>query len=120
MTADHCKRKLVAAALALSILSSATAVALDDPRYAAIDALGELNGIALQCKYIKQVRRMKFAVVLNAPKERSFGLAFDQAANRSFLRFIEQQQPCPNADNFARRVGHQIDTVREVFKAAQK
>lgn len=111
------------AGIAVALLSTALVLIADpvvhatptDKRYAAIDALGELNGIALQCRYIDQVRRMKAAVVRNAPKERSFGFAFDEASNRAFLQFIEQQDACPNPDNFARRVGHRIDAPRAVF-----
>lgn len=88
-----------------------------DQRYAAIDALGEMNGVALQCKYLDEMRRMKAAVVRNAPKERSFGLAFDQATNRAFLRFIEQQQSCPHPEDFTGRVDQRIDAMRAVFAA---
>lgn len=89
--------------------------AAGDARYAAIERLGELNGVALQCRYIEQVRRMKSAVVLNAPKERSFGLAFDQATNRSFLAFIQQNAVCPAEEALARDVGHQINALQAAF-----
>ena len=96
----------------------ASAVATDaDPRYAAIDALGDLNGVALQCKYLDEMRRMKAAVVANAPKERSYGLAFDQATNRAFLRFIEQRDSCPHPEDFTRRVDQRIDAMRAAFGA---
>ena len=102
------------AVLALS-LSSTPVNADDDPRYAAVAGLGQLNGVALQCKYIDEMRRMKAAVVRNAPKERSFGLAFDQATNRAFLRFIEQQESCPHPEDFTRRVDQGIDVLRAAF-----
>ncbi len=104
--------------LCLSILAAIAAPTLAaDPRYQAVDALGELNGLALQCKYIDQVRRMKAAVVDNAPKERSFGLAFDQATNRAFLEFNRAGGSCPGPDLMARRVDAAIETVRSVFAA---
>ncbi len=99
-------------ALSLPIAVSATD---QDPRYAAVQGLGELNGVALQCKYIDQVRRMKSAVVANAPKERSFGLAFDQATNEAFLAFIRDGEACPAHATLERRVGHQIDALRAAF-----
>ena len=86
-----------------------------DVRYQSIGALGELNGIALQCRYLDQVRRMKQAVVASAPKERSFGLAFDQATNRSFLEFVAQGRPCPGQAGFGLQVGERIDAVRLSF-----
>ena len=64
------------------------AIGGDDPRHQAVKDLGTLNGVALQCRYLDEVRRMKQAVVANAPKQRSFGLAFDEATNQSFLAFI--------------------------------
>ena len=116
------RRRVLRIAAALLIggpwipLASAAAADLDQ-RYAAIDALGELNGVALQCKYLDEMRRMKAAVVRNAPKERSFGLAFDEASNRAFLRFIERQESCPHLEDFTRRVGHRIDALRAAFTA---
>ena len=100
--------------LFLMALSTMAPAALDE-RHAAIDRLGELNGIALQCRYIDQVRRMKAAVVQHAPKQRSYGLAFDQATNRAFLAFIEQQGACPTEEALARDVGHRIDAIRAAF-----
>ena len=97
------------------LVLSAGVTAAEDARYRVIRELGELNGIALQCRYIDQVRRMKAAVVLNAPKERSFGLAFDEATNRSFLAFIEEKAVCPHPETFERQVGHQVDALRAAF-----
>jgi len=98
-------------------LAAPVTAADEDPRYAAVQALGALNGVALQCKYIDQVRRMKAAVVANAPKERSFGQAFDQATNDAFLAFIKDQAACPSHDSLERRVGHQIDALQAAFAA---
>lgn len=98
-----------------SVLSVIAIAADEDPRYAAIEGLGALNGVALQCKYIDQVRRMKAAVVATAPKERSFGLAFDKATNDAFLAFARDDGACPAHDQLQRQVGHQIDRVTEVF-----
>lgn len=83
-----------------------------DRVYEAVDALGELNGIALQCRYIDQVRRMKAAVVAYVPKERLYGQAFDEATNRSFIRFIEEEGGCPSKPTFEREVGHRIDVLQ--------
>ncbi len=86
-----------------------------DPRYDAVIALGNLNGVALNCKYVDQVKRMKAAVVENAPKERSFGLAFDQATNNGFLAFISENQRCPGPARFEREVGNGIEAVKRAF-----
>lgn len=103
--------------LALSLLSAAAVPALadQDARYAAVEALGEINGVALNCRYVDQVRRMKSAVVDNVPKERSFGLAFDEATNRAFLAFIREARECPGPAEMERRVDQGIDQLRSTF-----
>lgn len=95
----------------------AQAVADTDARYEALKALGELNGTALQCKYLDQTRRMKSAVVETVPKERSFGLAFDRATNDAFLAMVQSGAPCPGPLGFESRVGAQIEAMQEVFHA---
>ena len=102
----------------LVLLFATSHVAADtdtDARYDAVKALGRLNGIALQCKYIDQVSRMKQAVVKTVPKERSFGLAFDQAANDSFLAFIQEQNSCPGPAGFEKDVSQQIELLQQIF-----
>jgi len=103
--------------LTLVLTASAMAASDEDPQYAAVKGLGQLNGVALQCGYIDQVRRMKAAVVASAPKDRSFGLAFDTATNEAFLAFIKDDETCPVPGELERRVGHQIDTMKAAFAA---
>ena len=110
-------RGLAAGVLAALIPLSAIAASDADPRYAAVNAPGRLNGVALQCKYIDQVRHMKAAVVASAPKERSYGLAFDEATNEAFLAFIQDDAPCPSHAELARRVGHKVDAMNAAFAA---
>lgn len=110
-------RGLAAGVLAAVIPLSAIAASEADPRYTAVKALGRLNGVALQCKHIDQVRRMKAAVVASAPKERSYGLAFDEATNESFLAFIRDDATCPSRAELARRVGHKVDAMKAAFAA---
>lgn len=102
--------------LVLLLLPTAVAAVDDDARYDAVKALGGLNGIALQCKYFAQVSRMKQAVVMTVPKKRSFGLAFDQAANDSFLAFIQEQSSCPGPAGFEEDVSQQIELLQQTFK----
>lgn len=112
------RRRLISGALLLAMVlfaASGSAASDQDPRYQAVQAMGRLNGIALQCRYLDQVRRMKTAVVANAPKERSFGLAFDEATNGSFLDFIKTRAACPEPAGFGRRVGDGIDALKAVF-----
>ena len=85
--------------------------------YDAIKHLGTLNGVALQCKYLDEVNRLKEAVVANAPKERSYGLAFDQATNDSFLAFLSGRKTCPGKTGFSDTVDAAIAETEQVFSA---
>ena len=113
------KRCISAAILILGAAAGAHAqvVADTDARYEALKALGELNGTALQCKYLDQTRRMKAAVVESVPKERSFGLAFDQATNDAFVAMVQSGTPCPGILGFEVWVGERIEVMQEVFRA---
>ena len=100
------------------LMVTSTQLVQADPMAGQVDAvwaLGELNGVALQCKYIDQVRRMKAAVVANAPKERVFGLAFDEATNKAFLAFSRKGGPCPGYGGFESQVGERIEVVQKAF-----
>lgn len=97
------------------LIGANVAVADSHAEYDAVAALGELNGVALQCRYLDQVRRMKAAVVANALKERSFGMAFDEATNTAFLTFARDKQPCPGVGGFEEQVGERIEAMRQAF-----
>ena len=101
-------------------LLSATLVlpaAASDAGHAAIRELGSLNGVALACRFVDEVSRMKAAVVDSAPKLRSYGLAFDDATNAAFLSFIERGDPCPARNRFSEQVDAAIEGVTRAFAA---
>ena len=99
----------------LSVLLSSPAQAISDAQYGSIEALGELNGIALQCGYIEQTRRMKRVLVATLPKRRALGLAFDDATNESFLRFVEQKVGCMSEQELRGRVDEAIIRLKTEF-----
>lgn len=84
-------------------------------QYGAVKALGELNGVALHCKYLNEVRRMKAAVVDNAPKERSFGIAFDESTNDAFLEFLREGRTCPGPAGFSEQIDKAIEDLHGAF-----
>ncbi len=88
----------------------------DDARYQVIADLGRLNGIALHCKYLDQVRNMKEAVVENAPKQRSYGIKFDEATNDGFLAMIQSAQPCPGPAGFSEQVKAAVSELQRIFR----
>ncbi|HIP53260.1 MAG TPA: hypothetical protein EYH03_04530 [Chromatiales bacterium] len=97
-----------------------TASAVDDAQYQSIVRLGELNGIALHCKYVDQTRRMKKAMIASLPKRRALGYAFDDETNKSFLNFIEKKQSCPAAHAFVRQVDEAIADLRQSFSGTTR
>jgi len=98
----------------LAVASAATPL---ETQYAAVRAVGQMNGIALQCRYLDQVRRMKSAVVDHAPKERSFGLAFEESTNEAFLAFGRAGERCPGHAGFEAEVGVRIAAMAAAFAA---
>lgn len=99
----------------VTLLTTTAALADTQARYDAVKSLGSLNGVALQCKYLDQVTRMKQAIVESVPKERSYGLAFEQATNDSFLAFIRQQGACPGPAGFEQAVAERIQQMQQLF-----
>lgn len=84
-------------------------------RLQAIALLGELNGTALSCGYLDQTRRMKEAIIQNAPKERLYGFTFDKASNDGYLAFIRDDRVCPSLDSFVQSVDGQIAVLSAAF-----
>jgi hypothetical protein len=100
-----------------ALLTGTVALADTQARYDAVKSLGSLNGVALQCKYLDQVARIKQAIVESVPKERSYGLAFEQATNDSFLGFIREKGSCPGPAGFERTVAESIQQMQQLFSS---
>ncbi|TVO78742.1 hypothetical protein [Sedimenticola selenatireducens] len=83
------------AIITLLISSVVRAEGITEQQYSAIKKLGELNGIALNCRFLAETQRMKKALVLALPKRRQFGEVFDAETNTAFLSFIENRSVCP-------------------------
>ena len=82
----------------------------------AIAELGRLNGVALQCRYLPQVQRIKRELVLNLPKQRALGDWFEQKTNDTFMQFMQQNKPCPVAFDFDQSLQHAFETLESEFK----
>ena len=102
-------------ALSLLLLSYTPVHAITDSQQQAIESLGRLNGIALQCRRTAEMQRMKQAMVDNLPKQRSLGELYDNATNASFLEFAKQQKACPDNEGFTTRVNTEIDKLKQAF-----
>ncbi len=90
--------------------------AASETQLAAISIAGELNGTALQCKFLEQTQRLKRALVLNLPRERKLGEWFDVNTNLSFMDFISSKSVCPNAHSFRSQVDSSIKQIESAFK----
>lgn len=100
---------------AICILIPGVSTSVSDSQYESIKALGMLNGVALNCRYLEETQRMKQALVDTLPKRRELGMAFDQITNDAFLAFIERNDPCPEASDFAASVGEAIQSLERSF-----
>ncbi len=107
-------RSRLAFALA-GTLAALASQAVDDAQYQSIVRLGELNGIAMQCKFFGETRRMKKAMIASLPKRRALGEAFDEVTNQTYLAFIKNNARCPDANRFSQQVDEAIAVLRKRF-----
>ncbi len=99
----------------LMLLNSISVFATTDTQQQAIESLGQLNGIALQCKRTAEMQQMKQAMVDNLPKQRSLGELYDNATNASFLDFARNNKACQDSEGFTTRVNTAIDKLNQAF-----
>jgi len=90
--------------------------AASDGQLKALSAMGRLNAIALQCRYMPQVQRIKRELVLNLPKQRALGDWFEQKTNESFLNFMQNNTGCPAVLDFDQELQQTIDQLETEFK----
>jgi hypothetical protein len=100
-------------ALILPLLTSAAP--LDKAGLAAVEELGRLNGIALNCRYFDQVRNIKQILIDNLPKRRELGQVFEDKTNESFKAFIQSGSACPSPVAFAAEVDRAGQELARIF-----
>lgn len=96
-------------------LLTTPAYAVSEIQLERVKQLGELNGIALNCGYIDETRRMKRSLVSTVPKIRVIGLAFDESTNSSFLSIIKSGATCPTEKSLSQRVDSGIEQLEKEF-----
>ncbi len=97
------------------LLFSGLATAVTDTQFESVRALGKLNGIALNCSYIDETRRMKRSLVATVPKLRVIGQAFDESTNDAFLEMVHNGSSCPSERSLSEQVDHAIQQVEQQF-----
>jgi len=99
----------------LSVFLAGSVCAEPVGQHAAISRLGELNGVALQCRYFDQTERIKRILVANLPKRRELGLLFEDTTNRSFLAFMQKDDTCPGSAAFVSQVDSAVAHLEAAF-----
>ena len=105
---------LLTTLLMLTSLLPAQAAEHDD-RLQAIARMGELNGVALQCRYLDQMRRIKQVLIRHLPKERALGEWFEKTTQDAFMSFMQENRECPGLIEFERDLDAASERIAEVF-----
>jgi len=101
--------------LCLGTMLAQSVCAEPESQHATITRLGELNGVALQCRYFDQTQRIKQVLVANLPKRRELGLLFEDSTNSSFLAFMQRDDTCPSSVAFVRQVDSAVAHLEAAF-----
>ena len=104
----------VAVIFALTLFAG-QGLAISDTQYRAVEQMGKLNGVALQCRYFEQTKIIKKALVNALPKRRQLGEAFERVTHDSFMEFMESQATCPEETDFNQAVEEAIRQLNQVF-----
>lgn len=104
-----------------SILLGTTlaAGAATDAEEQAIQDLGAVNGVALNCGYFEQVKHMKHSMIVSVPKARTLGMIYEDATDEAYKAFIEQDKTCPSKHELSKRVDQAVARLKEVFAEAE-
>ena len=100
----------------VACLLSAPSQAASQSELAAISVIGQVNAVALQCRYVEEVQRIKRVLVQTLPKQRSLGVWFEQTTNDAFMEFMRQEKSCPPHDEFSSRLDQAIDGLKKVYE----
>ncbi|WP_457665454.1 hypothetical protein [Thiolapillus sp.] len=96
-------------------VSSAVASPPEKARIQVVKDMGDLNGVALNCRFFDQAQRIKRIMIDNLPKQRELGQVFEDETNASFLRFTKAAKPCPSPAAFAGHVGEAEEALKQAF-----
>lgn len=95
------------------------AAAFTTQQHDTVIRLGELNGVALQCGYAAEMRRMKTALIGAVPKVSQLGQLFEEATQKSFMAMVEKRQPCPNLAPFHGEVDRAVTALQQAFQPSK-
>jgi len=102
--------------LIVALFAVTSAQAATESQLNAIAKMGELNGVALQCRYLDQMQRIKMTLVLHLPKQRELGDWFESTTSSSFMDFMTKNSACPGAVPFVEQVDAAVIDIETTFK----
>ncbi|MFA5626039.1 MAG: hypothetical protein WCX90_03260 [Thiohalomonadaceae bacterium] len=103
-----------------ALLLSFDAAAFTPVQHETVIRLGDLNGVALQCGYPAEMRRLKEALANTVPKVRQLGELFEEETRKSFERMLSKNLPCPNLAPFHDEVDGAIIALRRAYATTKK
>ncbi|WP_456445718.1 hypothetical protein [Thiolapillus sp.] len=104
--------------LLLFVLALPANVSAESPEqkgYQAVKELGRLNGIALNCRYFDQAKRIKQMLITSLPKRRELGQLFEDETDASFKSFIQSGAACPSPAAFGAEVDKAGAALARIF-----
>ncbi|WP_456412014.1 hypothetical protein [Thiolapillus sp.] len=101
--------------LALLLLWSFPAQATTEEQTQSLEKMGQLNGIALGCRYFDQVKAIKKALVQALPKRRELGRTFEAVTDQTYREFVASKAACPSTEAFAADLEAAIQRLNQNF-----
>ena len=108
-------KQLASVLLLSALLFSLPAAAFTPVQHETISRLGELNGVALHCGYLSDMRRLKEALANYVPKVRQLGEYFEDETRKSFQRMVGKNLPCPAPEPFQTEVNGAITALIKAY-----
>ena len=104
------------AAILLTSTAALPAFEANGEQLTAIETMGRLNGIALQCRYLRQTKRIKTGLIETLPKQRQLGMLFEEVTNASFLDSAKDDAGCPGEEEISRQIDTALDALKSAFE----
>ncbi len=108
--------KLTIIALLSGLFWQSTSLAINNEQLSTIAEMGRLNGIALNCQYVQEIRQIKQILIANLPTKKALGVWFQQKTNDAYIAFMNSHKTCPGLIHFDK----QLEQAKRKLQAAYK
>lgn len=82
---------------------------------AEVEALGQVNGQALGCRYFTTSKTAKALMMRFVPKTRSYGALFESITNAAFVAQTKAGTPCPSEAALGMRLSELATALEQRF-----